>query len=88
MSEADITAPTTLGPGRVPGGMPLKIHLDEPAYAALVRIAQDRRTTAARMVEDLVLHALSRAAAPPPAAGPITRPHTTYDDATQGFRRD
>ncbi|MDR6611074.1 MULTISPECIES: hypothetical protein [Microbacteriaceae] len=88
MSEADITAPTTLGPGCVPGGMPLKIHLGEPEYAALVRIAQHRHTTAAKMVEELVLHALARADVPPPVQGPIKRPHTTYDDATQGFRRD
>lgn len=88
MSEADITAPTTLGPGRIPGGMPLTIHLGEPEYAALVRIAQHRRTTASRLVEQLVLRALERTEVPAPAESSVKRPHTTYEAATRGYRPD
>ncbi|WP_285117404.1 hypothetical protein [Leifsonia sp. fls2-241-R2A-40a] len=88
MSEADVTAPTTLGPGRIPGGMPLTIHLGEPEYAALVRIAQHRRTTASHLVEQLVLRALEHAEVPPPAESTAKRPHTTYEAATQGYSPD
>ena len=43
------------GPGRAPAGMPLTIRLGEREYAALVRIARSRETTAATLVEQLVL---------------------------------
>ncbi|MDR6970099.1 hypothetical protein [Leifsonia shinshuensis] len=88
MTDADITAPTTLGPGHAPGGMPLKIHLSEAEYAALVRIAQQRRTSVARLVEALVLHALERTQVPQPAEPSVKRRHTTYEAATSGYRRD
>lgn len=88
MSDAEITAATTLGPGHVPGGIPLKVHLGEPEYAALVRIAQHRNTTAAQLVEQLVLHALSRTPVPPPADSQPKRKHTTYEEATRGYRAD
>ncbi|MFF2052612.1 hypothetical protein ACFVU2_13505 [Leifsonia sp. NPDC058194] len=88
MSDLDVTAPTTLGPGHVPGGIPLKIHLGEIEYAALVRIAQNRHATAAQLVEQLVLHALSTTPVPPPAESQPKRKHTTYEEATRGYRAD
>ncbi|GIT81182.1 hypothetical protein LLS1_28510 [Leifsonia sp. LS1] len=88
MSDADITAATTLGPGHSPGGIPLKVHLGEAEYAALVRIAQHRHATAAQLVEQLVLHALTRTAVPPPADSQPKRKHTTYEEATSGYRPD
>ena len=68
--------------------MPLTIRLGEREYAALVRIARSRETTAAALVEQLVLHALSKADVPPPADSHPARRHTTYEEATAGFRRD
>lgn len=88
MTEADITGPTTLGPGHAPGGIPLRIHLGEPQYAALLRIAQNRNATAAQLVEQLVLHALSHTPVPPPADSQPKRRHTTYEEATRGYRAD
>lgn len=88
MSEADITGPTMLGPGHVPGGIPLKIHLSESEYAALIRIAQHRNATAAHLVEQLVLNALSHTPVPPPADSQPKRKHTTYEEATSGYRSD
>ncbi|WP_431220850.1 hypothetical protein [Leifsonia xyli] len=88
MSEADITAATVLGPGRTPGGMPLKIRLPEGEYAALLRIAQARHTSAPELVEALVLRALEHAEVPPPAESSTRRPHTTYEAATHGYRPD
>lgn len=88
MSEAHPTGPTALGPGTIPGGIPLKLHLAEPEYAALVRIALHRHTTASALVETLVLRALENAEVPKPAETTAKRPHTTYDDATSGFTRD
>lgn len=88
MSELDTTAPTTLGPGHVPGGIPLKIHLGEAEYAALIRIAQHRRTSASQLVEQLVLHALSHTPVPPPADSQPKRKHTSYEEATRGYRAD
>jgi hypothetical protein len=88
MSEAHPTGPTALGPGSTPGGIPLKLHLAEPEYAALVRIALHRNTTASQLVETLVLRALERAQVPAPAESSPKRPHTTYDDATRGYTRD
>ena len=79
---------TSNSPGRSPGGMPLTIHLDEREYAALVRIARHRETTASRLVERLVLHALSRADVPPGAESHPSRPHTPYDEAVRGFIPD
>jgi hypothetical protein len=88
MSEAPPTGPTALGPGTTPGGIPLKLHLPESEYAALVRIALHRRTTASALVELLVLRALEHADVPPAAESTPKRPHTTYDDATRGYTRD
>ncbi|CAM5519828.1 hypothetical protein [Leifsonia shinshuensis] len=93
MSEANATGPTAtgptvLGPGAVPGGIPLKLHLNEPEYAALVRIALHRHTTASHLVETLVLRALEHTEVPPPADSSPKRSHTTYDEATRGFTRD
>ena len=76
------------GPGRAPAGMPLTIRLGEREYAALVRIARSRETTAATLVEQLVLHALSKTEVPPPADSHPARRHTTYEEATAGFSRD
>ena len=85
----DATEPASVhGPGRAPAGMPLTIRLGEREYAALVRIARSRETTAAALVEQLVLHALSKADVPPPAESHPARRHTTYEEATAGFRRD
>jgi|GEM_PF-1118127 len=88
MDEAENIAATTLGPGRAPGGVPLRIHLGEPEYAALVRIARNRNTTAAHLVELLVLGALQKTDVPPPAMSYPKRPHTTYEQATSGFKPD
>ena len=86
---ADLTEPASIhGPGRAPAGMPLTIRLGEREYAALVRIARSRETTAASLVEQLVLHALSKAEVPPPAESHPSRRHTTYEEATAGFRPD
>ena len=76
------------GPGRAPAGIPLTIRLGEREYANLVRIARHRETTAAALVEQLVLHALRRADVPPPAESHPARKHTTYEQATSGFRVD
>lgn len=76
------------GPGRAPAGIPLTIRLGEREFAALVRIARHRETTAAALVEQLVLHALSRTSVPPPAESHPARKHTTYEQATAGFRPD
>ncbi|MFP3464911.1 hypothetical protein [Leifsonia sp. SIMBA_070] len=88
MSEADITAATTLGPGHSRGGIPLKIHLGEQEYSALVHVARRRHTTASELVEELVLHALEHADVPPAAESSVKRPHTTYEAATHGYRPD
>lgn len=88
MSEPHPTGPTALGPGTTPGGIPLKLHLAEPEYAALVRIALHRHTTASALVESLVLRALEHAEVPQPAESTPKRPHTTYDDATRDFTAD
>jgi hypothetical protein len=53
-----------------------------------VRIARARETTAAALVEQLVLHALSRTEVPPPAEAQPARKHTTYEQAVAGFRAD
>jgi hypothetical protein len=88
MSEAHPTGPTALGPGTTPGGIPLKLHLAEPEYAALVRIALHRHTTASALVEELVIRALQHAEVPPAADSTPKRPHTTYDEATRGYTSD
>ena len=86
---AEASEPASVqGPGRAPAGMPLTIRLREREFAALVRIARSRETTAATLVERLVLHALSKTDVPPPADSHPARRHTTYDEATAGFRRD
>ncbi|WP_374009043.1 hypothetical protein [Leifsonia sp. LS-T14] len=85
----EIAEPASVhGPGRAPAGMPLTIRLGEREYAALVRIARSRETTAAALVEQLVLHALSKTEVPPPADSHPARRHTTYEEATAGFSRD
>src|SRR5690349_8230727 len=85
----DVVEPASAhGPGRAPAGIPLTIRLGEREFAALVRIARHRETTAAELVEQLVLHALSRADVPPPAESHPARKHTTYEEATAGFRAD
>lgn len=87
--SAELTEPASVhGPGRAPAGMPLTIRLGEQEYAALVRIARSRETTAAALVEKLVLHALSRTDVPPPVDSHPARRHTTYEEATAGFRPD
>lgn len=87
--SAEVTEPASVGgPGRAPAGMPITIRLGEREYAALVRIARSRDTTAATLVEQLVLHALGKASVPPPADSHPARRHTTYEEATAGFRRD
>ncbi|WP_426623415.1 hypothetical protein ACPPVW_12350 [Leifsonia sp. McL0607] len=88
MSEVHPTGPTALGPGTTPGGIPLRLHLAEPEYAALVRNTLGRHTTASALVELLVLRALEHADVPQPADTTPKRRHTTYDDATSGFTRD
>lgn len=85
----ELTEPASVhGPGRAPAGMPLTIRLGEREYAALVRIARARETTAAALIEQLVLHALAKTEVPPPADSHPARRHTTYEEATAGFRRD
>lgn len=85
----DVAEPASAhGPGRAPAGIPLTIRLGEREFAALVRIARHRETTAAELVEQLVLHALGRADVPPPAESHPARKHTTYEEATAGFRAD
>jgi hypothetical protein len=85
----ELTEPASVhGPGRAPAGMPLTVRLGEREYAALVRIARARETTAAALVEQLVLHALGKADVPPPADSHPARRHTTYEQATAGFSRD
>jgi len=87
--SAELTEPASVhGPGRAPAGMPLTIRLGEREYAALVRIARARETTAAALIEQLVLHALAKTEVPPPADSHPARRHTTYEEATAGFRRD
>lgn len=76
------------GPGRAPYGVPLTVRLGEREYAALVRIARHRDTTAAALVEQLVLHALGKTDVPPAAESHPARKHTTYEEATAGFRAD
>jgi hypothetical protein len=77
----DVAEPASVhGPGRAPAGIPLTIRLGEREFAALVRIARHRETTAAELVEQLVL--------PPPAESHPARKHTTYEEATAGFRAD
>ncbi|MGO4534710.1 hypothetical protein [Leifsonia sp. 2MCAF36] len=85
----EIAEPASVhGPGRAPAGMPLTIRLGEREYAALVRIARSRETTAAALIEQLVLHALSKTDVPPPADSHPARRHTSYEEATAGFSRD
>ena len=88
MGQAENIGATTLGPGHAAGGIPLRLHLGEAQYAALVRIARHRKTTAARLVEELVLAALEHTEVPPPVISYPKRPHTTYEEATSGFRPD
>lgn len=88
MDHGENIGATTLGPGHAAGGIPLRIHLGEPEYAALVRIARSRNTTAAHLVEQLVLAALERTEVPPPVLSYPKRPHTTYEQATSGYRPD
>lgn len=88
MGQGENIGATTLGPGHAAGGMPLRLHLGEAEYAALVRIARRRNSTAAHLVEELVLAALEHAEVPPPALSYPKRPHTTYEEATSGFRAD
>ncbi len=76
------------GPGRAPSGIPLTVRLGEQEYAALVRIARHRDTSAATLVEQLVLHALSKTEVTPAAESHPARKHTTYEEATAGFRPD
>ena len=84
----DAQGPTTLEPGSSPGGMPLKLHIDEARYRALERIAASKHTTPAALVEALVRNALEHATVPPPATPAPRRSHTTYEEATRGFTRD
>ncbi|AGW42600.1 hypothetical protein O159_27020 [Leifsonia xyli subsp. cynodontis DSM 46306] len=76
------------GPGRAPAGIPLTLRLGEREFASLVRIARARETTAAALVEQLVLHALSRTDVPPAVDSRPARRHTTYDQAVAAFRSD
>ncbi len=57
--------PTKPGPSRPPGGLPLTIRFTAPEYAALLRIAGERSTTASHLIEDLVRYALTHSAIPP-----------------------
>ncbi|MFF1632687.1 hypothetical protein [Leifsonia sp. NPDC058248] len=54
------------GPGtdRSRGGLPLTVRFTESDYAALLRIAAARSTSASHLIEDLVRHALSRSSIP------------------------
>ncbi|GAA1447472.1 hypothetical protein [Leifsonia poae] len=59
-------APSTRsGPARPPGGLPLTIRFTAPEYAALLRIAGERSTTASHLIEDLVRYALTHSVVPP-----------------------
>ena len=84
----DTQGPTVLGPGRSRGGLPLKIRVDVAQYRALERIAAERNTTPAGLVEALVLNALSHVAVPAAAPSIPKRPHTTDETATRDFTRD
>ncbi|WP_158864156.1 hypothetical protein [Leifsonia sp. AG29] len=86
--NADIVSASTLSPGAAPGGIPLRIHLGEQEYAALVRIATKRHTTASKLVEQLVLNALTHAEVPAPSPAQPKRPHVSYEEATRGFLPD
>jgi hypothetical protein len=86
--EEDTETPATLQPGRTAGGVPLRLHLSRAEMVALVRISRARGTTVTALVEDLILYALSRATVPPPAESSPSRRHTTYDEATRGYRSD
>ncbi len=88
MDPGEIGSPTTLSPGRTAGGIPLKLRLSRAEMVALVRISRARRTTVPALVEDLILYALSRTTVPPPAESSPSRRHTTYDEATEGYRPD
>lgn len=88
MSESEITGASTLGPGHVPGGIPLKIRISEAEYTALVCIAKRKDMTAAALVEQLVLNALARTEVPAAAESTPKRRHTTYEQATSGYRAD
>lgn len=86
---ADAAEPASAqGPGRAPSGIPLTIRLGEQEFAALVRIARNRDSTAAGLVEQLVLHALGRAEVPPAAESRTSRTHTTHAEATASFLPD
>lgn len=52
------------GPGRVRGGLPLTVRFTESDYAALLRIAAARSTSASHLIEDLVRHALTHSTIP------------------------
>lgn len=88
MNPEDTETPSTLQPGRTAGGIPLKLHLSRAEMVALVRISKGRGTTVAALVEDLTLYALSRATVPPAADSTPHRRHTTYEEATRGYRSD
>ena len=88
MNPEDPETPSTLQPGRRAGGIPLKLHLSRAEMIALVRISKVRGTSVSALVEDLILYALSRATVPPAAESASHRHHTTYDEATRGYRSD
>jgi DNA-binding CsgD family transcriptional regulator len=52
------------GTGRVQGGLPLTVRFTESDYAALLRIAASRSTSASHLIEDLVRHALTHSSIP------------------------
>ena len=87
MSESEISGASTLGPGHIPGGIPLKIRISEAEYTALVCIAKHKDTTPATLVEQLVLNALAHTEVPAAESTPKRR-HTTYEQATSGYRAD
>lgn len=88
MNSEGPETPSTLQPGRTAGGMPLKLHFSRAEMIALVRISKVRGIDVSALVEDLVLYALSRATVPPAAESAPHRRHTTYDEATSGYRSD
>lgn len=88
MNPEDPETPSTLQPGRTAGGIPLKLHFSRAEMIALVRISKVRGLSVSALVEDLVLYALSRATVPPAAESTPHRRHTTYDEATKGYRSD
>lgn len=88
MTEDEITGASTLGPGHAPGGIPLKIRVGEAEFTALARIAKRSGTTASALVEELVLNALARTEVPAAAETTPKRRHTTYEQATAGYRAD